>query len=155
MSDSGGVSVRFVMDNDETEWCALYRGYREFYRLEPDESVVSTTWGWIRNEEHAMRGLVAEVDGIVVGLANVRRFARPSSGTMGIYVDDLFTAPEARRGGVGVALLREIAAIASQEGCSVVRWITADTNVAARSVYDAMAKATPWVTYDMAPTAPE
>jgi hypothetical protein len=34
---------------------------------------------------------------------------------------------------------------------TVVRWITAGDNRPARSVYDAHATATPWVTYDMPP----
>jgi len=32
-----------------------------------------------------------------------------------------------------------------------VRWITAGDNATARRLYDAVATATPWVTYDMGP----
>ncbi len=72
---------------------------------------------------------------------------------MGLYLDDLFTAPEARGSGAASALLKHAAEVAGEGGGSVVRWITAADNAAARSVYDTHAAATPWVTYDMKPTA--
>jgi len=70
---------------------------------------------------------------------------------MGLYLDDLFTISSARGSGVATALLARAAEIAADEGASVVRWITASDNVKARSVYDAHATATAWVTYDMKP----
>jgi hypothetical protein len=35
----------------------------------------------------------------------------------------------------------------------VVRWITDVNNARARRLYDSVAAATPWVTYDLSPTA--
>ncbi|UBQ04203.1 GNAT family N-acetyltransferase [Curtobacterium sp. TXMA1] len=103
---------------------------------------------------HGLSGLVAEdADGRLLGLADLRRFARPSSATTGLYLDDLFTAPDARGRGVATALLHEAAATAAAEGASVIRWITAEDNATARAVYDRVAEATPWVTYDMRPSA--
>jgi ribosomal protein S18 acetylase RimI-like enzyme len=101
---------------------------------------------------HEIIGLVAsDAGGMLLGLANLGRFARPSTARLGLYLDDLFTSPGARGRGVATALLREAATVASQEGANVVRSITATDNQAARSVYDQVAKATPWVTYDMKP----
>lgn len=146
------LDTRFVTADDETEWKALYAGYRSFYGLERDDRVVERVWGWILRREHGLRGLVAaEPTGALVALATVRTFARPSSGTIGLYLDDLFTSPEHRGRGAGSALLARLAQLARDEGASVVRWITADGNATARSVYDAHATATPWVTYDMPP----
>ncbi len=85
-------------------------------------------------------------------LADLRRFARPSSATTGLYLDDLFTAPDPGAAS-RPALLHEAAATAAAEGASVVRWITAEDNATARAVYDRVAAATPWVTYDMRPSA--
>ena len=72
---------------------------------------------------------------------------------MGLYLDDLFTAPETRGRGAASALLTDAAERARAGGASVVRWITAADNATARSVYDTHAVATPWVTYDMKPSA--
>lgn len=146
------MQIRTVTPADESAWSDLYRGYRAFYALAADDTAVQTTWSWVSRGEHGLTGLIAVDDsGRVVGLANLRRFARPSSASTGLYLDDLFTAPDARGRGVATALLHEAAALAGREGASVVRWITAADNTRARQVYDRSAVATPWVTYDMRP----
>lgn len=146
------MQIRTVTPADQAAWSALYRGYRAFYALADDDTAVGTTWSWVSQGEHGLTGLVAVDDsGRLVGLANLRRFARPSSASTGLYLDDLFTAADARGQGVATALLHEAAALAGREGASVVRWITAADNTRARQVYDRVATATPWVTYDLPP----
>ncbi|MDL9981169.1 GNAT family N-acetyltransferase [Microbacterium sp. ASV49] len=148
------IRVRAVEAADLVPWSTLYAGYREFYRLDDDPEKVRTTWEWVSTGALGMQGLVAvDENDALVGLANLRWFARPSTATVGLYLDDLFTSPAARGTGAGTALLREAAAIAADAGASVVRWITASDNATARSLYDRHATATPWVTYDMAPAA--
>lgn len=146
------VRVRQVEPGDETAWKRLYAGYRSFYLLPGDEDAVATTWLWVRDGQFGLVGLVAvDDDDRPIALANLRWFARPSTATMGLYLDDLFTAPEARSRGAASALLRGAAERAAAEGASVVRWITAADNAPARSVYDTHAIATRWVTYNMKP----
>lgn len=147
------AQIRPVTAADETSWSKLYAGYRRFYNLDDDPAAVQMTWEWVSTGRHGLIGLVAHVGDDLVGLANLRRFARPSSASIGLYLDDLFTAPESRGGGVATALLREASAIAAAEGASVVRWITASDNAVARNVYDRVATSTPWITYDMKPVA--
>lgn len=147
-------TVRAVTSNDGGRWRSLYSAYRAFYRLPEDAGAVDTTWRWVLGGEHALFGLVA-VDSadVPIALANLRWFARPSTGTIGLYLDDLYT-DEAQRGqGVGAALLARAAELAGERGASVVRWITATDNATARRVYDAHAVATNWVTYDMRPAS--
>ncbi len=145
------IAVRPVGASEFEQWAALYRGYRAFYTLEPDEAVIERVWGWISDDAHDVKALVASSGEQLLGLAHYRRFARPSSGTEGIFLDDLFTAPYARGSGVARALLGELASLAARENRSVVRWITAEDNSGARALYDGVATATKWVTYDMAP----
>ncbi len=158
MTTEGSVpsepTVRRVTAADAAAWARLFRGYRAFYELPDDDRAVATTWGWVVGEQHGMTGLVAvAADRTLLGLANLRAFARPSTGTTGLYVDDLFVDPDARRSGAGSALLRAAGELAAQRGDTVVRWITAQDNTRARALYDRHATATPWVTYDMAPGA--
>jgi GNAT superfamily N-acetyltransferase len=147
------IDVREVTESDAPQWRGLYAGYRDFYHLPEDADAVETTWRWVSQREHGMIGLVAvaEADGSLLGLANLRRFARPSFAATGLYLDDLFTAPSARRRGVAGSLLRAARERAAAEGANVVRWITAADNTTARSLYDQVATATSWVTYDMKP----
>ncbi|WOF21487.1 GNAT family N-acetyltransferase [Microbacterium betulae] len=146
------VGIRFVGPDDALAWASLYAGYRTFYQLPDDPEVVKRTWDWLLNGEHSLVGLVATNHADVpIGLANLRWFARPSTATRGLYVDDLFTSPEARHQGVAQALLHRAAELAGEGGASVVRWITAEGNADARRLYDRVAVATPWVTYDLKP----
>jgi GNAT superfamily N-acetyltransferase len=156
MTLASGYLVRDLEEGDRPSWVELYGGYREFYRVPANDEAVATTWEWMIGREHGLRGIVAiDARGQVTVLANLRLFARPSVGKMGLYLDDLFTAPAARGNGAASALLRRASEIANQEGANVVRWITADDNAVARRFYDAHAAATPWVTYDMKPLAAE
>lgn len=145
--------VRPSRDSDGPQWAELYRGYREFYRLPPDDAVVERVWGWVCEPGHEVNSLVATVEpaGELVGLANYRRFSRPSTGTVGLYLDDLFSSPARRGRGIGRRLLGELSERAASEGLSVVRWITAADNEQARRLYDHTATATHWVTYDLRP----
>ena len=147
------VSVRTVRPDDRERWATLFRDYRDFYRLEPDDAVVDRVWSWLMDAGHEVRGLVAEIDGTIVGIAHHRRFARPSTGTTGIWLDDLFAAPAARGAGVGHALIAHLGGIAALERASVVRWITADDNATAQRLYDRVATRTRWITYDATPGA--
>ena len=50
--------------------------------------------------------------------------------------------------GIGRSLIMGVAAKAQERGWPVVRWITAGSNARARQLYDKLASATDWVTYD-------
>lgn len=147
------VVVRPVAAADRDAWVTAYRGYRDFYGMPHDPQVFETVWEWLMDPLHETRGLVAEAGGEIVGLAHYRTFARPIVGARGLFLDDLFTAPVARGQGVGSALLVRLAEIARDEQATVVRWITAGDNETARSLYDRVARQTPWVTYDLSPAA--
>jgi ribosomal protein S18 acetylase RimI-like enzyme len=151
MGTHGSLIIRPVQASEFAEWADLYRGYRDFYALKFDEAVIDRVWRWITDESHEVNALVAVAGQDLVGLAHYRRFARPSSGTEGLFLDDLYTAPGARGMGAGRALLAHISALAERDGRSVVRWITAEDNTRARALYDSTATATKWVTYDMVP----
>ena len=154
MLDSGPMTEPTVVIRptdrlDHDQWAALFRAYREFYRLNPDEAVVERVWSWIGDPGHETNALVAATgNGALVGIAHYRRFARPSTGSMGIYLDDLFTDIEHRGTGVGRALITAVTEIGVREGCSIVRWITANDNRTAQRLYESLAIRTSWLTYD-------
>lgn len=145
--------LRAINPGDREAWEASFRGYRDFYNMPHDPEVIERVWGWLNDPEHETRGIAAVIGGKAVGIAHFRTFARPLAGGTGLYLDDLFTNPEVRGQGIATALLGRLGTIAQVEGASVVRWITAESNTAARSIYDRVASATPWVTYDLTPAA--
>lgn len=130
-------------------WAVLFRGYRVFYKLAPDEAIVERVWSWIINPDHETNALIAiSEDDRMVGLAHYRRFARPSTGSVGIWLDDLFTDPDRRGGGIGRTLVAAVTDIAARAECSIVRWITAADNLPGQRLYNTLATKTTWVTYD-------
>ena len=146
--------VRPVAPGDEASWRRLYRGYRRFYEMPDDEAAVDTVWAWLGDADHEVDGFVAvDATGRIAGLAHVRPFARPLSADTGLYLDDLFVDPDLRGRGLGRALLGFLGALAAERGSGVVSWMTAEDNTAARALYDSVATAGPWVTYDMPPRA--
>lgn len=143
-------TVRPVGSGDEAEWRELYRGYRHFYEMPDDETALDTVWAWLGDADHEVDGYVAvDSGGGVGGLAHVRPFARPLSADTGLYLDDLFVDPDLRGRGSGRALLGFLRALAAERGFAAVSWMTAADNATARALYDSVATAGPWVTYDM------
>ena len=149
------VTVRDIDAGDREAWGALFEGYRAFYEKPDDPAVVEEVWGWLTDPWHEVRGVVAEVDGAVVGIGHYRAFARPIVGGAGIWLDDLFTSTEARGQGVASAIIAKVSEIAADEGAGLVRWITAEDNQTARKLYDKVSTQTVWVTYDKDPNASE
>ncbi|KAM9862032.1 GNAT family N-acetyltransferase [Leucobacter sp. BZR 635] len=149
----GALILRAINPGDRASWEEAYRGYRDFYEVPHDPEAIDTVWGWLNDPDHETRGIAAVEGGLVIGIAHFRTFARPLAASTGLYLDDLFTTPAARGKGVATALIERLGAIAKAEGASVVRWITAESNAPARSIYDRVATQTAWVTYDRAPEA--
>lgn len=141
------LRIRPVAQDDRVAWAALFRGYRDFYALAPDDAVIETVWHWLMDPSHELEALVAERDGALVGIAHWRLFARPSRGGTAIFLDDLFTAPEARGRGIGRSLIGRLQEIAAREGLLEVRWITSETNTDAQRLYDRVAERVPFFTY--------
>ena len=143
------VEVRDLQEGDRESWHRLYAGYREFYECEPSEQVLDHVWGWLQDPDHELGGLVALVDGKVVGLAHHRSYVRPSEAQTGLFLDDLFTDAEVRGRGVGRALIARLTEIARDRGAAKVRWVTAADNTTAQRLYDRVAERTDWLTYDL------
>jgi GNAT superfamily N-acetyltransferase len=53
----------------------------------------------------------------------------------GLYLEDVFVAPEYRRQGVGTALMTEVAKIAHDRGCGRLEWSVLDWNQSAIDFY--------------------
>jgi GNAT superfamily N-acetyltransferase len=148
---TGTPSILPVALHHRAAWDRLYAGYADFYRVTQTPEMRDRVWSWLHDPAHEVNGLIAESDGVPVGLAHWRCFARPLSASTGCFLDDLFVDPAARGQRVADALILHLGAMARARGWSVVRWITADDNYRGRGVYDRVAKRTMWITYDHAP----
>lgn len=143
------VLVRPVEGRDEAAWRRLFRDYGTFYRSTFDDAQLDHVWRLLRDPSGGVDALVAEVDGIVVGIAHYRSHPDTFSTGTDWYLDDLYTAEEARGAGVGTALIARLTELARETGPGTLRWITAEDNARAQRVYDTVATRTTWVTYEV------
>lgn len=98
------------------------------------------------------RALVAERDGMPVGMAIWFFSYSTWQAKNGLYLEDLYVTPSARGVGIGKALLRRLAQIAIENGCGRFEWSVLDWNEPAIRAYDAIG-AEPqkeWLRYRMA-----
>ncbi|MET4639940.1 GNAT family N-acetyltransferase [Mycetocola sp. 2940] len=142
--------IRPVRDRDFFSWLPLFADYGEVAGTPvPDEKAL-LVWSWITEKTHGLSALVAQDDeGNLIGLAHYRTFARPLAGGTGIQIDDLFVATDARKTGVGTALIERVTEIAREQRAGVVRWTTPADNDA-QALSDRVAERTNLVTYDRA-----
>ena len=81
--------------------------------------------------------LIGEIDGTAQGLALFFHNYSTFLGKPGIYLEDLYVRPEARGGGLGRALLAELAGLAERRGCVRLEWAVLDWNQSAIEFYRA------------------
>ena len=79
--------------------------------------------------------LIAEVDGVAQGFTLFFHSFSTFEGRPGIWLEDLFVAPEARGAGIGAALLARVAALAVERGCARLEWSVLDWNEPAIRFY--------------------
>jgi len=143
------VTVRPLSPPDRPEWEHLYQGYAGFYGVAQTPAMRETVWKWLHDPDHEVNGLVAQDRGTLIGLAHYRPFCSPLAASTRGFLDDLYVDPAARGAGAAQALLDAVSAEGRAKGWAMIRWITADDNYRARSVYDRVATQTKWVTYDI------
>ncbi|MFW5833813.1 MAG: GNAT family N-acetyltransferase [Pseudomonadota bacterium] len=143
------VQIVAVAEAHRAAWQRLYQGYADFYRRPSDDAHKAVVWGWLMDPAHELEGYVALLDGAPRGLAHVRRMPSPLRGQDIGFLDDLFVDPGARGHRLGEHLLDFVADLARKRGWGVVRWITADDNYRARTLYDRIATKTAWNLYEM------
>jgi GNAT superfamily N-acetyltransferase len=78
---------------------------------------------------------IAEMDGAPVGLALWFLNFSTWTGRHGIYLEDLFVDPRARRQGVARALFVALAQEAARRGCARIDWAVLDWNKTAMDFY--------------------
>jgi GNAT superfamily N-acetyltransferase len=132
---------------DRAEWDELWRGYLRFYRSRLEPEITELTWARLLDPSVQPHGLVAEVDGRLVGFAHYLFHPSTWSASAYCYLEDLFTAPEARGLGVGRALIEAVYEAADAAGASSVYWQTQEFNADGRALYDTLAQRTSFIVY--------
>jgi GNAT superfamily N-acetyltransferase len=140
--------VRPLAAADEAAWRPLWDGYRQFYRSPASDAVTATTWARLLDPAEPMFVLGAfDAAGKLVGI--VHAIYHRSCWTDGpyCYLQDLFTAADARGQGAGSALIEAVYERACEAGASRVYWLTHETNTTARALYDKLAHNAGFIQY--------
>ena len=145
------ITVRDLRETDFEAWLPLWIGYNAFYgregRTALDPEVTRTTWRRFFDPSEPVFGLVAEVEGQLLGLTHFLHHRSTTRIELTTYLQDLFTTPEARGQGVGRALVEAVYAAARRSGIKRVYWQTHHTNAAGRLLYDQLAKHHGFIVY--------
>jgi len=142
-------SVRKIQLKDKEQWQELYKGYANFYKVEMNNQILETVWSWLHDKNHELNGIVYEIDENIVALAHYRRMPRPLKGKDVGFLDDLFVEPIHRGKKIGEQLLNELKKISKSKGWDLIRWITHNDNLRAKSLYDRVADKTQWDLYEL------
>lgn len=113
-----------------------------------EESVRASIFG----EGSVTKALIAERDGLAIGMAVWFFNYSTWQARNGLYLEDLYVTPAARGSGAGKALLRRLAQIALENGCGRFEWSVLDWNEPSIRVYEALG-AEPqkeWIRYRLA-----
>ncbi len=140
--------IRRLEPQDHHHWDGLWRGYLEFYETVIPDEVSELTWRRLLDPEGSIRGFcAAEESGDLLGI--VHYLFHPVTWAAGprCYLEDLFTAKEARGRGVGRALIEAVYSEADKRGADQVYWLTQESNATARRLYDQVAKPTTFMKY--------
>lgn len=139
------IPVRPVQPLDRAAWQPLWDGYNAFYGRAGETAlpaaITEMTWARFFDAAEPVHALVAvDEGGALLGLAHYLYHRSTTRIEPTCYLQDLFTAPEARGRGVGRALIEGVYAAARQAGVKRVYWQTHTTNAAGRALYDKLAR---------------
>jgi GNAT superfamily N-acetyltransferase len=130
------LEIRFATSQDADVILRFIQALAEYERMPHAVEVDAPTLARQLSEERPpFECLLADLDGKPAGFALFFPTYSTWRGKRGIWLEDLFVLPEARRHGVGKALLRRIAAVAVARGAGRLEWSVLDWNELAIGFY--------------------
>ena len=141
------INVRQIQVGDKSAWQELYFDYLKFYETSPSDVNSELLWDRLTNPEPQIQALVAEANGVVIGIAHFHYQLSTWSDTSYCYLEDLYVAEDARENGVAKALIQQVQELAIKQGCTELFWITKESNSIARKLYDKVANLSDFVRY--------
>jgi GNAT superfamily N-acetyltransferase len=142
------MHIAALRSDDRAGWEVLARGYKEFYKTPTSDEDYDIAWKRLLRQD-PVYGLGAKVDGTLVGIAHFLFHASTWAPKV-CYLQDLFTAHEARGQGVARALIEAVAQEARKQGARRYYWLTHEHNAVARALYDKVGRFNGFIRYDLA-----
>ena len=128
-----------IRDATPADVATILRFIRELAEFEREADKVVATEALLHEamfgERPVAETVIAERDGVPLGMALFFHNFSTWTGWKGLYLEDLYVTPEARGSGVGGALLKHLAGIALDRGCTRFEWSVLDWNERAITFY--------------------
>jgi GNAT superfamily N-acetyltransferase len=141
------ITIRPLALSDRTAWEPLWQGYLTFYRASLTADITEATFTRLTGGAEPMGGFVAEHDGKLIGIVHWVIHRSTWNIKDICYLQDLFTAPEARGTGAGRALIEAVRQMPQAKGCFRVYWQTHESNLQAQALYDKVADKSGFIVY--------
>jgi len=141
------IVVRPIRREDFDAWLPLWRGYLAFYKADVAEEVTRLTFSRFFDAYEPMHAFVAEREARLIGVVQYLYHRNTWMIAPVCYLQDLFTAAEARGQGVGRALIEAVYAAAREAGSPRVYWMTQEGNAQARILYEKIADRSGFIQY--------
>ncbi|MEM9320837.1 MAG: GNAT family N-acetyltransferase [Pseudomonadota bacterium] len=142
------VAIRALAVADRAAWQPLWQAYLAFYKTELPAETYDLTFARYTDPDRAdMRAWMAWDGATALGLVHVIVHSHGWQAAPVTYLQDLFTAPQARGKGVARALIETVYADADAALRPSVYWLTQTGNDTARALYDRIANVTEFIKY--------
>ncbi|WP_347828387.1 GNAT family N-acetyltransferase [uncultured Planktomarina sp.] len=142
------LTIRPLQANDRGAWARMWTDYLTFYDRDVTPDIYDLTFARLVDPENLVQNcLVAELEGVAVGIVHYLYHAHNWRAEDVCYLQDLYADPHVRGQGIGRALMEAVYAAADANGTPSVYWMTQDFNANARLLYDRIGGLTPFIKY--------
>ena len=150
-STAAEINIRGLASSDEAQWEQLWRAYHIFYEATVADEIYPMNFRRLlpagQDSHPKMHALVAECDGVLVGLVHFLQHPHNWKVEEVTYLQDLYVDKLSRGRGIARRLIVAVYARADELGATAVYWSTQDFNHTARKLYDRVGVLTPFIKY--------
>src|SRR6266700_6526032 len=141
------LRIRFAQPEDKAAWLELWKSYCDFYETAVSTETTKELWRRILDPKYPVSALVADESGGLLGFTHFVLHDYTWGTNPVCYLEDLYVKTDARRKGVGEALIERLIQEAKKSGWDRVYWMTKSDNTAARGLYDKYVQSDGFVRY--------
>ncbi len=141
------MDIAAARAEDKADWLPLWQAYLAFYQHDLPDELTDLTWARFLDPAEPMGLFIARDQGRAIGFASLVVHRSTWTASNYVYLEDLFTAEDARGKGAGRALIKAVVAFGKAIGTGRVYWVTHSHNATARTLYDKVADLPGMVTY--------
>lgn len=127
--------IRQAVRSDAEVLFRFIEGMAEYERMTDELEGSAADLARTLFDEHQAEAIIGEEDGVIVGIAIYFYNYSTFKTKHGLYLEDLFVAPEHRGKGYGKKLLLHLAKLAHEKNCGRMEWACLDWNTPSIGFY--------------------